>query len=313
MGPSQSRRTIAGARRQGLDLALLGWALLGWALLAAGAGAALPASLPPASDSRAGMLREAALGVLPAQAPVRASRAKAACVRLPHIAETEDFVHPGDSALGCKLLDYRLLIGGRWAAARYGWTKPASGLSPAASAEEMVLFDLAKSGQARPVWHDRFDTGPDQVWRSITPALAGRPDGSTLVAIAYCVNGTGGCRQEFLQRQPRGGWIAIRQTWFDQLPRGFSGRIRHGTSIDPKTLTGEAGFYADDDPNCCASQVLRVELALSRGRLILRRYSIAPSPPAETRGAGAARERPAAAPSCARKRPPARTGGLRPA
>ncbi len=86
-----------------------------------------------------------------------------------------------------------------------------------------------------------------------------------------CVNGTGGCGQEFLHRHPDGRWFPVQQTWVDQLPHGFADRIRHGVRIDPTTLRGEAGFYGERDANCCPSQRLIVHLALHGDSLVLRR------------------------------------------
>src|SRR5262249_23056988 len=113
------------------------------------------------------------------------------------------------------------------------------------SEEEVVLFDTPQPGRVRPVWHARFETGPYAMWRSVTPEIASTTRGATLLSIMSCVNGTGGCGQEFIQRHVDGRWYPIRQDWFDQLPPGFSGRIRHGVRIDPRTLRGEAGFYGD--------------------------------------------------------------------
>jgi hypothetical protein len=93
-----------------------------------------------------------------------------------------------------------------------------------------------------------------------------------------CVNGTGGCGQEFLQQHQDGRWFGVRQVWLDQLPQGFADRIRHGVRIDPRTLRGEAGFYGDHDANCCPSQRLIVDLAVRGDSLVLRRYAVAAEP-----------------------------------
>jgi hypothetical protein len=85
-----------------------------------------------------------------------------------------------------------------------------------------------------------------------------------------CVNGTGGCDQQFLHRHPDGHWFGIRQAWLDQLPHEYFGRIRHGVRIDPRTLRAEAGFYRDEDPNCCPSQTLLADLRVQGDTLVLR-------------------------------------------
>ncbi|HEV7364269.1 MAG TPA: hypothetical protein VGN76_00330, partial [Gemmatimonadales bacterium] len=139
------------------------------------------------------------------------------------------------------------------------------------------LFKTASPGSLTPVWHGRFETGDHAIWRSVTPELA-PARGGTLLSVMQCVNGTGGCSQEFLLRHPDGHWFPVWQAWFDQLPRGFEGRIRHGVRIDPRTLRGEAGFYGDRDPNCCPSQELIVHLTLRGDSLVLLRQAVSKSP-----------------------------------
>lgn len=85
----------------------------------------------------------------------------------------------------------------------------------------------------RPLWRWRFDLGPPGMWRSVTPELARIDTGGTLLSVTFCVNGTGGCSQEFALRSSDGRWRAIRQAWLNQLPQGHVGRIRHGARIDP--------------------------------------------------------------------------------
>jgi len=188
----------------------------------------------------------------------------------------------------CEVVEFNRLAGSAlgWTVARYRWTsaKPAGDLSPRSSqsdlvtGEEVVLFDAPTPGKLRPIWHDRFATGEGAVWRSVTLEGAPAGGGSTLLGVMYCVNGTGGCGQEFLRRNPDRSWTRIRQAWFGQLLSGFRGRIRHGSRIDLQSLRGEAGFYGDSDPNCCPSQMLSVELALRGNSLVLFRHSVAAAP-----------------------------------
>lgn len=144
--------------------------------------------------------------------------------------------------------------------------------------EEVVLLDSTRPGEVRPVWHERFESDDHGVWRSITPEIAAAGSSGTLFSVMRCVNGTGGCGQDFLIRQPEGRWVAVRQDWMKQLPAGYAGRIRHGTRIDPLTLVGESGFYGDADPNCCPGQILTVNLALRGNSLILVGHRVASMP-----------------------------------
>jgi hypothetical protein len=162
--------------------------------------------------------------------------------------------------------------------ARYAWTMEFTAEDPArgagardeATAEEVVLFEHTGAQAVRPVWHARFDTSDFALWRSITPQVAVTPRGTVLLSVMSCVNGTGGCGQEFLHRHGDGRWVPVSQTWLQQLPTGFRGRLQHGVQIDPKTLRGEAGFYRDGDANCCPSELLEFDVMMRGDALVLR-------------------------------------------
>jgi hypothetical protein len=244
-----------------------------------------------AEDAQKGVLREVGFGALRAQRAIPISRARHKCLVLPPVPEGDDSVGPdgmSGSLERCTVVEFNRLAGLAlgWTVARYRWTsaKPAgdpssrSSQSDPVTGEEVVLFDTPTPGKVQPIWHDRFATGEGAVWRSVTLEGAPAAGGSTLLSVMYCVNGTGGCGQEFLRRNPDRTWTRIWQAWSGQLPPGFWGRIRHGSRIDPHSLRGEAGFYGDSDPNCCPSQILSVELALRGDSLILVRHSVAAAP-----------------------------------
>lgn len=109
--------------------------------------------------------------------------------------------------------------------------------------------------------------------RSIYPELVRRPDGSAFVGITYCINGTGGCWQEYLSRR-RGRWFTITEAWRRQLPALPGGRVGKGEGVDLATLVGRYGFYADDDANCCPSRELLIHLVLRRDSLFLVRHEL---------------------------------------
>jgi hypothetical protein len=266
----------------------LGFGLL--VLIVAFASAGLARSHTP-EDAKKRVLREVGLGALPAQGAVPMSRARDKCLVLPPVPDGDDSVG-SDGKSGsldrCEVIEFHRLAdaASQWTAARYRWTSASSAgdLSPGSSrsevptVEEVVLFDAPTPGKVQPIWHDRFATGKDAVWRSVTLEGAPAGGGSILLSVMYCVNGTGGCGQEFLRRNRDRTWTGIRQAWFDQLPRGFLDRLRHGSRIDPHSLRGEAGFYGDRDPNCCPSQMLFVDLALRGDSLVLLHHSVAASP-----------------------------------
>jgi hypothetical protein len=251
------------------------------------AAAALQANAPPlvaAQDADQSMQRETMRGLLAAQPDVPFTHAQHDCLALPVDPPDDRLVGPHGDALiraDCKLVSFEnadVAEPAKWSAAEYSWTSIFTAEDPAAGTDahdtvterEVVLFETRGPGQVQPVWHARFEMGAYAVWRSVTPEIAVTPQRTTLLSVQSCVNGTGGCGQNFLQRHGDGIWVSVKQTWLDQLPHGYVGRIRHGVRINPRTLQAEAGFYGDQDPNCCPSQVLLVNLMVQGDSLILR-------------------------------------------
>jgi hypothetical protein len=247
----------------------------------------LPAqTIPAADDSAHSLLR----GLLPSPTAVSLTKASVACVRLPVDEESREIQGPHGGSLitsSCRvdsLSPVDSLRQPHWMTAHYHWisvysaedSSRGAGARDTLAEEEVVLFRSPSSGSLIPVWHQRFETGDYAIWRSVTPELA-RARGGTLLSVMQCVNGTGGCSQEFLLRHPDGRWFPVWQEWLDQLPRGFKARILHGARIDPRTLRGEAGLYGGRDPNCCPSQNLIVYLTVRGDSLVLLRHSVRPA------------------------------------
>jgi hypothetical protein len=59
--------------------------------------------------------------------------------------------------------------------------------------------------------------------------------------------------------------------------------VQHGMRIDVQGLRGEGGLYGPHDPNCCPSELLRVELGLRGDSLVLRSRTVVPIPTAPSR------------------------------
>lgn len=244
---------------------------------------------PPNGDyGKQGMLRDVALGVLPRQGIITEEEARAKCPALPN-------VEPGDTTLdgrldradaaknvksaACKLVALDTVKGahGAWRTGRYHsvWVMP----DDTVTEEEAVLYEVVQPGELRAAWHGRFfDTGDREVWRSITLEVAATPRASTLLSVQYCVNGTGGCEQDFIERRTDGRWHPVFQAWDDQLPAAVHSRILHGMRIEPATLKGEGGYYEPADPNCCPSELLRLTLTLRNDSLVLVRHTIVKTP-----------------------------------
>jgi hypothetical protein len=264
--------------------------LLSCALLMGVASPVSGQGVPSASDSGHGMLRDDVLGLLHDQAELRETRARERCLLLPVDPPNDRLQGPhGDSlvANSCEVARFQSLGSGTaraWFSAEYRWvllfTAEDSAGGPAArdtvTESEVVLFAASDGDLVRPIWHARIETGDRGVWRSVTPELASRGS-NVLLSVQHCVNGTGGCSQEFLSRSTAGRWSAVWQRWMDQLPHGLAGRILHGVRIDVRTLEGEAGFYGSHDPNCCPSETLRIVLALQGDSLVLSHYEVLPA------------------------------------
>lgn len=258
------------------------------ALVSFHAGRATAQVLSSPDETRQGMLRAAMLGLLPVQVVVGDTDAKQKCLTLPVDPPNDRLQSPHGSVLlgaHCVVSAYDNLPGTRqhrWTDARYQWTSvfTAEDSTRGADArdtvteEEVVLFEAAPNQRSRAIWHARYDIGAYGVWSSMTPETAPASEGTTLLSVMSCVNGTGGCSQEFLHLHANGRWFPVRQQWLDQLPKGIAGRIQHGVRIDPRTLRGEGGFYGGRDPNCCPSQSLIVDLALRGDSLVLRRHRL---------------------------------------
>jgi hypothetical protein len=260
-------------------------------LLSVGESPAAGQTLPAPDDSRHSMLRQAMLGVLPAEAAVSAGAAGRRCLSLPVDAPADRLESPhGDSLIDirCSVAAYRPMEGrsGQWFVARYRWTSifSAEDRSRGPDArdtvpeEEVVVLTATDAGHVRPVWHARFDTGSNAIWRSVTPELGATTSPTRLLSVMSCLNGTGGCSQEFIQQYRDGHWSPVWQVWLDQLPEGHAGRIRHGARIDPRTLRGKAGLYGERDPNCCPSKELSLQLVLHGDSLALQSHTVAPAP-----------------------------------
>lgn len=224
------------------------------------------------------------LGLLKGQTAVPLTRAQHECLTLPVDTPNHRLLGPhGDTLVSsrCEVTEFTDLGGAhpaKWVAARYTWasiftaedTARGKDARDTAKEEEVVLFEVVQAGRVRPVWHVRIDTGEYGVWRSVTPDIGATGEGDALLSVMLCVNGTGGCVQEFLHRHADGRWFPVRQTWLDHLPAGYRGRIRHGVQIDVRTLHAEAGFYGDLDYNCCPSQTLDADLVVRDDALFLR-------------------------------------------
>lgn len=172
--------------------------------------------------------------------------------------------------------------GSRWyssiANRRWLLNDPAKSSADTAAESEFVLFSVDTAQAATrdtlvaPVWHYRFEP---EMLRSITPQIA-TVNGAILVAIDECVNGTGGCSQNFLLRRD-GTWSGVRLSFLDSLNRQFPQSINHGYHVDVRTLRGSAAVYSPSDANCCPSRVAEMKLRLRGNGLEIVELRVRPT------------------------------------
>jgi hypothetical protein len=187
----------------------------------------------------------------------------------------------------CIVVAYELLGtagGSSWAYAVYRHTNiyDFAGADSAARRDtiqeiESVLFAV-QSGRPRRLTaalHAREDA---EMLREITPSVASHGD-VALVSLRFCVNGTGGCWQQFLART-KGLWQVVADP--SSLIRAEIVRSLHGDTtqsvhmpnIDVRSLRGTVAVYGPADANCCPSQQGVFQLALDGGAFRIVRLRV---------------------------------------
>ena len=94
-------------------------------------------------------------------------------------------------------------------------------------------------------------------------------EGRVLVSYFECLNGTGGCGQQFLLGEEE--WSVVAQPYLDELetlvPEGW--RLHKGRRIDIQTMEGVQPIAKPTDGNCCPSGRIDFTVVLREGRLEL--------------------------------------------
>ncbi len=215
---------------------------------------------------------------------VSTSSVERACAALPH---REVYVEAPRSTT-CQVVRYVPL--GRandadWSYALYRHTSvyrfPDGSAPDTVSELEFVLLTAPLQGPRRllAVAHTRQDvTGI----ADISATLAAHPAGA-LLGVEFCINGTAGCWQEFLQ-QVGAKWRDLpdpRALVVTELQRtaglADSTGARLGTPhIDTGTLRGRAALYDPKDLNCCPSRRVEFQLAITEQGLHLLKLRVVP-------------------------------------
>lgn len=237
--------------------------------------------------TRANQEREPAHGAFIRGDPVRAGAVRTTCPPL-RAPDTSGVVYSphGDTlfATTCQLAWYIALDSGdgaRWASATYrhryiyshDTAMTGAATRDTVTVDDAVLFTVDPGDLLRPVWHNTYDRR--DTWE--LDLAAAQQQGGLLLSLQYCVNGTGGCRQDFMMRRD-GLWADVPQAFLKQLPRSMHDKFWKGIRIDVHSLHADAPLYRDRDANCCASRQIWMDLGLRGDSLVLRRYHVAPTP-----------------------------------
>jgi hypothetical protein len=234
--------------------------------------------------------RQPAHGTFIRGGPIRVEELAKICPALDgsDTSDVSDSPH-GDTLFvaGCHLARYDTLDsgdGGPWATATYrhlyvySHDSPvdASPTSPASrdsvTIDDAVLYGLDRDGTLQPVWHDTYDRA--DTWE-LKLTAARHPTG-VLFSLQYCVNGTGGCHQDFMLRHGS-TWTDVIEAFVQQLPTSMHDALWKGVSIDVRTLHAEAPVYRQTDSNCCPSQYVSMALEMHGDSLVLRSYRLRPA------------------------------------
>jgi hypothetical protein len=121
-------------------------------------------------------------------------------------------------------------------------------------------------------WVDRV------VMRDMIPTAAA-VRGGDLVSVLNCVNGTGGCSQDFFLRSGQAKWTAVTPRYLASLKRRFGLSFWKGVNVDVRSLQGDVPLYSPGDGNCCPSRLLSLTLQLVGHALDIKSAVPRPAPP----------------------------------
>ena len=149
--------------------------------------------------------------------------------------------------------------------ARYRWPSDEGIVYPSPDpphyfAVTEVLFEGVEKGA---VVTPLFALQEDETYNYLRPLTFHKVGGRRLIEVLICLNGTGGCGQDFLSWRS-GKLRALKNETRAQidgwLAPGYS--TSKAPQIDIDLLSGRAGGWLETDPNCCPSRNVEFSLAL---------------------------------------------------
>ena len=137
-----------------------------------------------------------------------------------------------------------------------------------ADVDVVALFEDLGKGSVRP-WVAIISDGDAMQRGSITVAFG--PVG-TFVVRTECVNGTGGCSDDYFRWRP-GALTPLREEWVEQVESQLRPDYTLARSrVDFTTMTGTYTARHPKDMNCCPSATIEVDLELVGATLRARTW-----------------------------------------
>jgi hypothetical protein len=213
---------------------------------------------------------------------VRDSVARADCVEIP---PREPYAGP-QLAHSCRIVSFDTLpraAGRRWiyAVQRHVYVHDSSDSAKKVVPDTLVEIEAllyASGPNTRLLSAVLYAREDEEIVRGITPDI-GAQSGSALLGMELCLNGTGGCWQEFL-RYDGATWHRVAdpgdaiQSRVRRVFRGDASHEIRSPRIDVRTLRGTAAIASPGDANCCPSHRANFELALDGNRFRIVRFKV---------------------------------------
>ena len=139
-----------------------------------------------------------------------------------------------------------------------------------------ILFEGTRKGKSvTPI----FSTTTDETVEFLEPLRFHQVNNISIIEIPTCLNGTGGCGQEFLSWKPgdlRKMSARIRQDIDKWLPAGYE--TWKGPSLNIDKLAGFSGAWRNGDGNCCPSKFVNFQLSITPDEIKIHHLTLDAEP-----------------------------------
>ena len=136
--------------------------------------------------------------------------------------------------------------------------------------DEVLVLESASEGRAKPVWFDA--TNPDTTFIANVSVVSAEKH--SFLVVSYCVRGTMGCWDSaYLREGQRWKRLGNDDTWaevYRDLPPRY--QVHKSAPIDFQELRWEQSIATRDDPNCCPSGKILLDLGIVNGQLSVTSY-----------------------------------------